>query len=168
MANFITTLHIGLIDANGNKSKMSVDFGQVPEATTITAVNTIVAAGITALGAPGTITNCKVTDVSWTVLVTRASADGAVDAEYSTVNDGARLTFDASDGGQASSTIPAPVAAIFGATPNENTVDPTSAVSTWIAFMEGHEESQSVLTNVYRSGVKTGRHAPRRAQHRVV
>ncbi len=100
-------------------------------------------------------------------LYEKASPSGAVNAEYSTIEDGARLSFLNSQAGRGQMTIPAPVAAIFAAPPNESTVDPTTAVSALITWYEANVSDQDALLNVYNGGVKVGRHARRRAQHRV-
>jgi|SRR5579862_800729 len=167
MANYHTEIVATLTDANGQRANMSFDTGLNPDTTTLATLATQANGFLTALGAPGTITNAKVTSLRVSFLLEKASPSGAVDAEYSLVTDGARLSFLNSQAGRGSTTIPAPISGIFAATPNEDTVDPSSAVSTFIAWYEANVAANNALLNVYNGGVKVGRHARRRAQHRV-
>lgn len=167
MANFTGEVTLGLTDANGDRATMSFDSGIYPDTTTLATAATFVSSLLTALGAPGTITNAKVTSARFGFLYEKANPSGAVDAEYGSVTDGARLNFLNSAGGRGSTVIPAPISGIFAAAPMESTVDPASAVAAFITWYEAHVAGNGQLLNVYNGGVKVGRHARRRAQHRV-
>lgn len=167
MANYEWTYHLQLTDANGNRASMTVPGGMVSDATTLAQLATDMAGLITALGVPGTITNAKVTSQSASFLISKANPGGAIDAEYSGVEDGARMNFLNSVGGKGILTVPAPVAAVFATVPNEDTVDTGGPVAALITWYEAHAIGNGSALNVYNGGVKVGRHARRRAQHRV-
>ena len=167
MANYDTFIVLDLTDANGNRASMRVSLGSVADTVTLAVFAANITAALTALGAPGTITNAKVTSAVGSFVYEKASPSGALDAQYSGVEDGARISMVNSLGGKISSTIPAPVPAVFGAAPNEDTVDSAGPAAAWIAYLAGHAVSNGSVTNVYNGGVKVGRHARRRAQHRV-
>ena len=167
MAVYEWTYHLQLTDANGNRAQMSVPGGTVSDATTMAQLATDMASLITALGAPGTITNAKVTSQTVSFLISKANPTGAVDAEYSGVEDGARMNFLNSVGGKGILTVPAPIAAVFASVPNEDTVDTGGPVAPLITWYEAHAQGNGAALNIYNGGVKIGRHARRRAQHRV-
>lgn len=167
MANYDTWIIATLTDANGDSAQMRIPLGPVAEATTLTGFATTIAAYITALGAPGTITNAKVTSIVGSFLYEKANPTGAVNAVYSSVTDGARLNFLNSLGGKGVSTIPAPVPAVFGAAPNEDTVDAGGVVATYITWYEATAAAGGSHLNLYNGGVKVGRGARKRAQHKV-
>lgn len=167
MASYQTQIGLTLTDANGDTAQMRFPLGEVDDTTTMTTLAGQVTALLTALGAPGTITNAKVTSATVSFLYEKAGPTGAVDAEYSRVSNGARLNFLNSGGGRGTTTIPAPIAAIFGAAPNEDVVDPTSAVSAFIAWYIAHVDGNGSVLNIYNGGVAVGKHARRRAQHKI-
>jgi hypothetical protein len=168
MANYETRFVLTLTDANGNSAKMEAPSGLISDATTMAQLATGINGMITAVGAPGTITNAKVTSAVVTILIEKANATGAVDAQFSGVEDGARLNFLNSSGGRGSSTIPAPIPAVFGAAPNQDVVDPAGAAAAYIAWYTAHVNDQTALLNVYNGGVKVGHHSRKRAQRKVV
>jgi hypothetical protein len=137
------------------------------DGTTLSAIQTISTGFLTALGAPGAVTNAKVTSTGVHVLFEKASPVGAVDAEFSSVTDGARIALLNTAGGHGSFTIPAPVVGVFGAAPNEDVVDITGAAAPVIAYFEANAQASGSPLNVFNGGVKVGRHARRRAQHKV-
>jgi hypothetical protein len=167
MASYDVYVTLTLTDANGDTAHMRVNLGTTPDTGTLAALANDTGLLLTALGAPGTITNAKVTSATVSFLYEKAGPSGAVDAEYSGVSDGARLNFLNSQGGRGQVTIPAPVTAVFATAPNENVVDSGGPVAALITFLEAHYFDGSNPLNVYNGGRKVGRHAPRRAQHKV-
>ena len=167
MADYAVAHTLTLTDANGDTAKMKIDQGLVVDSTTVAQLISQTDALITALGAPGVITNAKVTSATITILKEKASPTGALNSEYSSVTDGARLNFVSSGTNKWVTTIPAPVPACFGATPNEEVVDPTGPLAAWITAFESVVLGIGVANPVYNGGVKVGRHARRRAQHKV-
>lgn len=166
MANLKVQYVWTLTDANGDTATMTMQ-EVLNDGTTLSAIQTISTGFLTALGAPGAITNAKVTSTGVHVLFEKASPAGAVDAEFSSVTDGARISLLNTSGGRGSFTIPAPVPAVFGAAPNEDVVDVAGAAAPLIAYFETNAQDSGSALNVYNGGVKTGRHARRRAQHKV-
>lgn len=167
LANYLVTLDLTLQDASGDQSRMRIPIGQQPDTALLSDLATIMAAALTALGSPGTITNAKVTAAAISVIYERANPSGAINAAYSSVSDGAQLNFANSLGGKGISRIPAPVTGVFGSPPNDDVVLASGPVSAWITFYTGHAAHDVNLLNVYNGGVKTGRHANRRAQHKI-
>lgn len=170
MANYRTFLNITLLDAQGNIARQRIDLGLLPDSDTVAGLATDMAGYITALGAPGVVTNAKVLEQSVTVLLSKSQAGGsgpALDAEFTSVADAARLQFANSAGDRASLSIPAPIPTVFGTLPLENVVDPAGAAAPVIAWMIAHAGGPALL-NLYEGGVKISRRAPVRAQRRVV
>ena len=167
MATYAVSYHLTLTDANGNTAQMVVPAGDLTDTATVANLVTNITGLLTALGAPGTITNAKVTSARISILEEKASPSGAVDAEFSGVEDGAQLNFQNSQGARGILRIPAPIPTVFAAAPNENVVDPGGPVSALITWYVAHAGSGINLINVYNGGVKVGRHARRRAQHKV-
>jgi len=169
VANYDTFITVTLTDANGDTARMRVSNGITADTATLASLAGAsgVSGFLTALGAPGTITNAKVTSVVVSFLYEKAGPAGAVDAEFASVTDGARMNFLNSLGGRGIVTVPAPIAAVFGATPNEDTVDPAGPIAALITWLEAHNYDGANLLNVYNGGMKVGRNARRRAQHKV-
>lgn len=157
-------------DINGDVAVMRVPT-TLTDTNTIAVMATNVAALVTALGAPGTITNGKVIRSGVSLLFNEAQLAGgtpALDAEFPSVADKARLAFSNSNGARAVSAIPAPIEGIFHAPPADATVDPASAVSAWITAFETYARDLTETTiNLYQSGVRSKARARRRAQHRI-
>jgi hypothetical protein len=170
VANYDLLMTLGLTDANGDRAQMRVNLGTVGDTLTLAVAVANVTAALAALGAPGVITNAKVTSAGLFVLVEKANPTGALDAQFSSVQDAAKISLLNSLAGKGSSSIPAPVPGVFGASPNQETVDPGGAAAPWIAYLVSHAATpgSASLLNVYNGGVKVGKHATRRAQHRVV
>lgn len=167
MANYDAWLTLELTDANGDTAKMKVPFGEVPDTVTIATLAGQVVTALTALGAPGVITNAKVTSAVVSFLQEKANVTGALDAQYSSVTDGARLSFISTAGDKSQTTIPAPVPGVFGATPNESTVLVGGSAAAWITYYASHALGTGGSAFLYNGGVKVGRHARKRAQHKV-
>ena len=168
MANYMVDMILTLTDANGDTARMSVPLGQLADTNTLANLATTATGAITALGAPGVITNAKVTSLSFNVLFEKANPTGALDAQFSSVSDGARLNFNNSVGQTGVSTIPAPVPGVFGTAPNEDVVLVGGAAAAWIAFYVAHASRDSTHNiDVYNGGMKVGRSPNKRAQHKV-
>lgn len=166
MANYEINVHLTLTDVNGDTATMVIPQGVLTDTNTVAQLVTDTNAAITALGAPGTITNAKVTSASIYILVEKANPSGAVDAQYSRVRDKAILNFLNSSGEKGVLSIPAPVAAVFGTAPLEDVVDASGPVSTLITYYTANA-AHSHLLNVYNGGRKGGGKSSRRAQHKV-
>lgn len=167
MANYYLETTLTLTDANGDTAQLKFPVGDTTDTITLAAMVADVNALITALGAPGTITNAKVTSAKITALVLKANPTGALNAQFSQVTDGARLNFLNSAGGRGVLVVPAPIPTVFAGPPNEDVVDSGGPIAALITYYTGHASHEGGLLNVYNGGVKVGRHARRRAQHKV-
>jgi hypothetical protein len=163
MAKFAVRLYFQVTDINGDVADVSVPTF-VPDTNTIANLQ---ATAATLAGDISSLTNGKITKQSFSVLLDEAQyVVGSAppnNAEYSSVTDGAKLSFGNAAGERTSLTIPAPIEAMFGA--NSNVVDTTSAlVGALITSMETIPVSpSSTAYNLYKGGVKTGRGSRRRA-----
>lgn len=171
MATYDVNMLIEVGDINGDVALMRFGAGHQSDASTLANWNTNVGALVTALGAPGVITNGKVIRTGLSVLFSRAQLAGgvaAIDAEFPSVADKARLGFANSGGAKAIVSIPAPIEAIFHAPPSDDSVDPASAVAAFITACEGQlADLSGVLLNLYTGGVRQKSRARRRKQHRL-
>jgi hypothetical protein len=163
------TLELG--DINGDVAIMRIPSVISDDTASIANQVTIIDALVTALGAPGTITNGKVIRSSFSFVRNEAQLAGgtpALDAEFPSVADKARLQFTNAQGSRLVVAVPAPIEAIFHAPPADDTVDPASAVSALIAVVEAnaHDIGSNVL-NLYQGGVRQKSRARRRKQHRL-
>lgn len=161
MANFTIELEYTFTDVNGDTAQMRVRNVQ-PDTATIANLVTL-ANGLGAVIDP--CTNAKNTrvGVGITVLeaqISAATAPPPASATYPSVTDGAKMTFDNSNGGRRVVVVPAPVLTDF--ITGTNTVNPADGnISALIAFIEGLADLPGT-TNLYAGGVKVGRHARRR------
>lgn len=163
------TIEVG--DINGDVSVMRFPFIAQDDATSIATVTASLTSLSTALGAPGVITNGKVIKRGWSLIIDEAQLAGgtpALDAEFPSVADKARLAFGNAKGSRLSVSVPAPVEGIFHAPPADDTVDPASAVSALITAVETNAKDVSgSLLNLYEGGVRQKSKARRRKQHRL-
>lgn len=166
MASYRCYLNVTLCDSDGDLSKQRIDLGPLPDTDTIAGLNTVMQGYLTALGGPGTITNACVTEASISIVISKATFAAALNAQYSQVEDQARLQFANSAGDRASLSIPAPIAAVFSSPPNQDTVNFAGAIAPVIAWFTAHAGGPALL-NIYEGGVKVARRARIRAQHRV-
>lgn len=162
MANYNIRLKVQITDINGDVAEATFPM-HTSDASTLALVVTSLGTMATSLAA---LTNGKVTRQSFSVLVNEAQylvgTTPPTNAEYSSVTDGARLSFADGSGERMAVTIPAPIEALFGT--NSNVVDSTvSAVSTFIGDVAANCGSTSgVAFNLYKGGIKVGRHSRKR------
>jgi hypothetical protein len=155
------------VDVNGDTAMMRLPFNLVDTKTIANIVTSSAALG--ALIDP--LTNAKNIKVSASIdILTAQLLVGTTppnNAEYSSVVDGARLQFSNSVRERMSSTIPAPLESIFGA--SSNIVDMTNTdVAAFIAGVAAQCAGGSLNSfNLYEGGVKVGRGARRRRNPRV-
>jgi len=162
MASYKVSYEFQVTDINGDVANVVVHAFSADSAT-LAQIATNVATLDAALAAA---TNGKVTRQGASVLVNEAQflvgSTPPTNAEYSSVTDGARFQFANGGGDRASSTIPAPLEAMFGS--NSNVIDSTQTqAAAWIAAFEsiarGNDGSP---LNLYKGGIKVGRRARRR------
>ena len=162
MTSYNGRYYIQITDINGDVAEVSFPTRE-PDTTTLAAMQTGLAALATDLAA---VTNGKVTRTSFRFLTNEAQylvgTAPPNNAEYSSVTDGAKLNFADGSGERMSITIPAPLEAIFGA--SSNVVDSTEAdIAALIAQVAASCISPNGVTyNLYKGGVKTGKHSRRR------
>lgn len=161
MASYELAYDIQITDVNGDSASMRIR-SLYPDTTTIAGLATTAAANVTAVAA---CTNGKVTSSGVTILFNRAqisagTAPPPASAVYPSVTDGARLTFNNSNGLARVVVVPAPLLSDF--ITGSNTVNPgdtnIGALITQIEALADIDGS----TNLYQGGVKVGRHARRR------
>lgn len=162
MASYRIRYFIQVTDINGDTALTSIESFSADTAT-LAQIATDMATLEVALAAA---TNGKVTRQSVEVLINEAQflvgTTPPTNAEYSSVTDGARFQFANGQGERASSTIPAPLEALFG--PSSNVIDSTQPQSAgWITAFESIARPPSgVSFNLYKGGIKVGRRARRR------
>jgi hypothetical protein len=170
MAAYEVHYQFQILDANGDTAIMTVPSGNDADTLTIAQLATRSAAFVTALGAPGVVTNGKVVRTGVSILLTSPDPRAAplpIDAEFPSVADKALLAWGTTQGGKAQLGIPAPVEVIFHAPPADDTVDPSNAaMATLIAgyIALGADVGGNVFS--YRSGVRRKSRARRRRTHR--
>jgi len=163
MAAYNGHLVFQVTDINGDTATLRIPV-PLPDTTTIANLATELGVFEPLIAA---LTNGKITRQGFSVLVNEAQflvgTTPPVDAEYSSVTDGAKLQFASGNGDRASVTIPAPIEAMFGA--NSNVVDSTQTdTAAFIAQYKtsaGTEPGPTVL-NLYKGGIKVGKRARRR------
>lgn len=162
MASYNLRYKIQVTDINGDVAEVTFP-DHLIDTTTVATLAAAMANLVTAL-TPAT--NGKITRQSVAILFNEAQflvgSSPPANAEYSSVTDGAKFNFADGAGERSAVTIPAPIEALFGA--SSNVVDSTQAqAAAFIAEFEGQCHSQAgVLFNLYKGGVKTGRHSRRR------
>jgi hypothetical protein len=162
MANYRGRYEFQVVDINGDTAQVSLPIF-VPDTTTVASMVTGMGVLVTDIAA---LTNGKVTRQGLSLFINEAQYIVGTappnNAEYSSVTDGAKLSFADGGGDRMSVTIPAPVEAVFGA--NSNVVDSTvSAVATFISDVAAHcFASSGGAFNLYKGGVKVGKHSRRR------
>ena len=167
MANYDIYYDITLTDVNGDSATTHVKSVNADTAalagmsTTATAVANVI----------GACSNAKVTAIGLHTTFTKAqisagTAPPPANATYPSVTDGARLQFANSAGDRRAVTVPAPLLADF--ITGSNTVNASNTnVAALIAELEALNDPQGG-TNLYEGGVKTGRHARRRASRKTL
>jgi len=150
-------------DINGDVATVKVPSFH-PDTTTLAAVATLLGTFATDIQA---LTQGKITRQSFGMLVNEAQflvgTTPPFNLEYSSVTDGAHLSYASGQGERMALTVPAPLESIFGA--NSNVVDSTNAnVATLSADIAAHAASPANHNyNLYKGGVKVGKHSRRRA-----
>lgn len=157
--------HVQITDVNGDtavtsfQSRADDGVGNTDLAAIVATLNTF-ATDVAA------VTNGKITEKSFTVLVDKAQylvgTSPPADNKYPSVTDGARIQFANAQGERTSLTIPAPIEAVFGAL--SMVVDSTQTnMATLIAFIKANaEDVNGNLLNLYKGGIKVGKRARRR------
>lgn len=164
MANVRIKFTQTIADINGQLATISyTDAAQSDASTLATMITTLNAFG-TAFAAA---TNGKPVRGSFEVLGFEAQlipgTPPPTNALYPTVTTGARLNFSNSFGSTAHITIPAPVAGVFLAAPQEDFVDPAGSASALITFLQGAlVDVGGHALNLYQGGIKVGKRARRR------
>lgn len=162
MASYKLKYQFQITDFNGDTANVTFpDF--LIDTTTFAAAASVLG---TLEGVLAAATNGKVTRQSFTVLVNEAQflvgTAPPTNAEYSSVTDGAHFAFATGGGLRAAVTVPAPIEAMFGA--NSNVIDSTQAQA--IALIQAFENSchspSGPAYNLYKGGVKTGKHTRKR------
>jgi hypothetical protein len=162
LASYLGSINIQVTDVNGDSALMRFVVEYV-DTTTLAQLNTL-GASLATLVTP--CTNGKVTSISVDFGFTKAqisagTAPPPANATYPSVTDGARMTFINSAGGRRFVTVPAPLLTDFKT--GSNTVNPADAnMAALIAVVESLPD-EAGTTNLYDGGVKTGRHARKRA-----
>lgn len=168
MANLATRLAVQFTDVNGDEATTTFDLGDVVDTTTMA---TISGQATTLAGLLQAASNAKVTQISWSVIVSRAQISTATapppaSDTYPSVTDGARLQFADTAGIRRFLQIPAPLLSDFRS--GSNIVDPDNAnvspIITWVTANGAGPEN----TNLYEGGAKVGRRARRRVAHRAL
>lgn len=166
-----TYLNIEVGDINGDVAVMRLPTFTNDDTVTVAALVATLSAISGALGAPGVITNGKVIRRGVSLIVDEAQLAGgtpALDAEFPSVADKARLGFTNAEGSRLQVAIPAPIEAIFHSPPADDTVDPASAVAALITAIEAQCRDVGFnLYNLYTGGVRQKSRARRRKQHRL-
>jgi len=159
-----------LQDISGDRAIMKIPNLSVGDTATLATLATTTAAIVTALGAPGTITNAKVVSTGISVQFTEVdplAAPVPLDAEFPSVADKALLTFTSATGSRTRNAIPAPIEGIFHAPPADDTVDPASAIAAWLTEFETVSgDAGNVVYGIYTGGVRQKARARRRRTHR--
>jgi hypothetical protein len=167
MASYGIRLEFQVTDINGNVAQTSFPL-YLTDTHTLANIATVIATLEADLAA---LTNGKVTKQGFSVFVNEAQylvgTAPPNNAEYSSVTDGAKLSFANGNGQRMSVTIPAPIEAVFGAT--SNVVDSTvTAVATFITDVEANCNAiGGAQFNLYKGGVKVGRHSRKRVSKLV-
>lgn len=167
MAHYKARYVIQVTDVNGDTAIVS--FPAFPlDTVTLAAAATVMA---TLEADVAALTNGKVTRQGLQVLFSEAQylvgSSPPTNAEYSSVTDGAHLAFADGLGERMSVTIPAPLEAVFGA--SSNVVNPTyGAIATLISDVAASCGSPSGgQYNLYKGGIKVGRHSRRRVSRLI-
>jgi hypothetical protein len=161
MASYEVFYDIQVTDVNGDSATMRLR-SLYPDTTDIAGLATTAS---TTVGLVAACTNGKVTGSAIYILFNRAqisagTAPPPTNATYPSVTDGARLSFNNSNGLGRSVTIPAPLLSDFIS--GSNTVNPADAnVAALITQVELLADLDG-STNLYQGGVKVGRHSRRR------
>lgn len=162
MASYRGRVDLQVVDFNGDTAVVS--FPQfLTDTHTIANVATNVAALATVVAAA---TNGKIIRQSFSFLINVAQylvgTTPPTNAEYSSVTDGAHFSFGDGAGNRMSCTIPAPLEAMFGA--SSNVIDPlqTQAAALIAAVAADCQSPANTAYNLYKGGVKVGRHSRKR------
>lgn len=167
MASYKLEYNLVVVDVNGDQAQVRIPTFAA-DTNTLAALATIMAVWVPDIQA---LTNGKIIRQGLTVLLNEAQylvgTAPPTNAEYSSVTDGARLAFANGAGARTALTVPAPLESIFGA--NTNVVDSTNAnVATLIADIAAHTLAPfGGAYNLYKGGVKTGRHSRKRVTHLI-
>lgn len=162
MASYRGEIIFQVVDFNGDTALV-----RFPQFLTDTHTLANVAANVATLEAlVAAATNGKVIRQSMSFLVNEAQYIVGTappnNAEYSSVTDGAHFSFADGSGNKTAVTIPAPLEAMFGA--NSNVIDSTQTqAAALIAGVATTTQSPAnTAYNLYKGGVKTGRHSRKR------
>jgi len=148
-----------VVDINGDVAVVRVrrNDGDARTLAQLATTNAALEAGLAAM------TNGKVIRQGVNVLFNEAQflvgTTPPVNAEFSTVTDGAKFSFANGNGERTSTTIPAPIEALFGA--NSNVIDSTQTqAAAWIALIAADSNAPSgAAYNLYKGGIKVGKRA---------
>lgn len=167
MAIFKSSYHYTIVDVNGDTANVTLessesDMGVVGDI--VTNANTFGAALIAA-------SNGKIIKQSWSFVILEAhlivGTTPPTNAEYSSVTDGARLTFSNSLGERSALTVPAPKESDFGASSNVVDSTNTNVAALIAAYIALATDASNNPINLYQGGIKVGRRARRRRNARV-
>lgn len=163
MANYNGRFEIQVTDINGDRAMVTFPWHGA-DTTVVSDIASACAALATVVAAA---TNGKITKQGFSLFINEAQylvgTTPPNDAEYSSVTDGARFSFADGAGERTAATIPAPLEALFGA--NSNVVDSTQTQAAAIiaAVAAQCKSPAGAAYNLYKGGVKTGRHSRKRA-----
>lgn len=167
MATYLVRYSFSVVDFNGDVAHVSFpDRLSDAETFAMAATNVATLAGVLAAA-----TNGKIIRQSFQVLVNEAQylvgTAPPTNAEYSSVTDGAKVSFADGAGERMGLTVPAPIEALFGA--SSNVVDSTQTqAAALIAAVEATCHSPNgVLYNLYTGGAKTGRRYRKRVTRKI-
>lgn len=167
MATYLVRYNFSVVDFNGDVAHVSFP-DRLSDAETFAMAAGNVATFAADLAAA---TNGKIIRQSFAVLINEAQylvgTAPPTNAEYSSVTDGAKLSFSDGAGERMAFTIPAPLEAVFGASSNvvDSTHNPPSALITDVETI--CHSPNGVLYNLYQGGAKTGRRYRRRVTRKI-
>lgn len=158
MASYEVYYDMQVTDFNGDTAMVRLR-SLYPDTTTIAGLATTAATNV---GVVAACTNGKVTSSGISILFNKAqisssTAPPPANTTYPSVTDGARLTFNNSNGLSRVVVIPAPLLSDFET--GTNTVNPADTnVAPLIAQVQALADLDG-STNLYQGGVKVGRHS---------